>query len=78
MADSPVRISVELEGIEPNDRFLTALDELAAAADALLAESAEVEGLAVLELPYFRAAGGVWSAKAAGVRSFIYTPEFKK
>ncbi len=77
MADSPIRISVELEGIEPNGRFQAALEELTAAADALLDEPGEVSGF-VLELPYLHAVRGSWSLERPGVRSYIYTPEFKK
>ena len=77
MADSPIRISVELEGIEPGDRFQAALEELAAAADELLTEDPEVAGFA-LELPYLHAAQGVWSVERPGVRSYVYMPEFKK
>lgn len=44
MADSPIRIAIELDGIEPNDRFQAALDELAAAATDLVNDSTEVSG----------------------------------
>ena len=46
MADSPIRIAVELEGIEPNNRFQAALDELRAAAAELIDDSPEVSGFA--------------------------------
>lgn len=77
MTDSPIRIAVELDGIEPSDRFQAALDELAAAADALLAESAEVSGFVELAVPDVLTLGD-WSARGPRVRSYVYTPEFKK
>ena len=46
MADSPVRISVELEGIEPNDRLRAAFGELVAAATELVGDSADTSGFA--------------------------------
>ena len=46
MADSPIRIAVELEGIEPNDRFQAALDELSEAAVELIDDTTEVSGFA--------------------------------
>lgn len=47
MTDSPIRIAVELEGIEPNARFQAACDELRAAAAELMKETAEVTGFAI-------------------------------
>ena len=71
VADSPIRIAVELEGIEPDDRLQAALDELVAAAGELIEESGpEVAG-------YFTAPGDVagfvrgdWIAVRPGVKRF--------
>lgn len=58
MAESPIRIAVELEGIEPNDRFQAALDELGAAATELIDDNADVSGFA----------GGVMGDEPAMIR----------
>ena len=68
MADSPVRISVELEGIEPNERFRAACDELAAAAAELIEETADVTGFLLGdEVGADRAA---WTDLRPGVEGF--------
>lgn len=46
MEESPIRILIEVEGIEPSDRFRDAVSELAAATTQLLGDTAEVTGYA--------------------------------
>ncbi len=77
MAESPVRISVELEGIEPNDRLQAACDELAAAAAELIEEATGPE-----VVPYFTAPGdvagisrGVWTNMQPRVKSWSFGVE---
>lgn len=84
MADSPVRISVELEGIEPNDRFQAACDELLAAAAELVHETSEVSGFArgtmgdepamvhSVELGGGPMRGGAWTDLRPGVKSWSW------
>ena len=70
MADSPIRIAVELEGIEPNDRLQAALDELGAAATELIDKSTEVSGFlaGVGDL----AVRGVWTDMRPTVKSWSF------
>jgi len=68
MAESPVRIAVELEGIEPNERFQAACEELRAAATELLHETAEVTGFGVDG--DFGPATAVWTDMRPGVKGF--------
>jgi hypothetical protein len=85
--NAPIQISIELRGIAADQKFLTAVEALTAAADELIAAEdgdGEVSGY-VLELPYLRAEGGGvplegWKSPAVGVQrfSYVYTPEFKK
>ena len=69
MADSPIRIAVELEGIEPNDRFQAACDELVAAAAELLEESSEVSGY-LMGVGDMAVRTGAWTEIRPGVKGF--------
>ncbi len=68
MAESPIRIAVELEGIEPNVRFQSALDELTAAAAELIDEASEVTGYLIGDdVGVLR---GEWTDPRPGVKGF--------
>lgn len=70
MAESPIRIAVELEGIEPNDRFQAALDELVAATAELLDETTEVTGYVIADDVVITRGKGVWTDMRPGVKGF--------
>lgn len=75
MSDSPIRVAIELEGIEPNDRFQAAVDELAAAAAELIEETAEVTGYVVphtstVESVVPHTITRVWTDMRPGVKGF--------
>jgi hypothetical protein len=72
MADSPIRIAVELHGIEPNARLQAALDELAATAAELVNDSAEVSGYYTGDADW---EVGVWTDMRPNVKSWSFGVE---
>lgn len=83
MGDTPISMRIELDGIEPTERFTAALDELGAAAAEMLADASdEVSGFAFDARPGVPRSGLLdydWIAKVdTGASHYVYTPEFKK
>lgn len=77
-AQSPIRIAVEFEGIEPNERVRVALDELRAAAAQQLEDSGEVTGFTYLGGALgdeFTSSQGVWTDMRPDVKSWSFGVE---
>lgn len=75
--ESPIRIAVEFEGIEPNERVRVALDELRAAATQQLEDTAEVTGfyLGGSLGDEFTSSQGVWTDMRPDVKSWSFGVE---